>query len=293
MLAPEMTASAKLARRSALRPVQVVAVTGGKGGVGKTTVAVNLATGLAALGRRTMLLDGDLGLANVDILLGLTPRFTLADVVAGTRSLDEVVIDTKLGFQVVPGGSGIADLASLSDAEHYGLIRAFSAIAPGLDTLIVDTAAGISPSVLQLSQACQSVLVVVCDEPASVADAYALVKVLSRKHGVGRFQILASMVRAKGAGKRLFDTLTRVTGQFLDVTLTYAGEIPDDPYLRRSVLEQRPVLAAYPSSPAARAFKFLAALVDNWELPTGARGNLEFFAERLVHRPQPKMEVVR
>lgn len=274
-------------------PVQVVAVTGGKGGVGKSTIAINLAAGYAALGRRTLLLDGDLGLANVDVLLGLTPRYTLAHVLSGERSLQEILLDAPQGFQIVPGASGVARLANLTQQEHLGLVRAFSSIAPRLDVLVVDTPAGISPAVLQLAQAAQTVLLVVCDEPASLTDAYALAKVLSRQHGVKRFRVLANMVRDSVAGRRLFNTLERVTARFLDVTLEYAGDVPDDPWVRRSVREQRPVVDAYPSSPASRALKELALRADSWPVPAGPRGNIEFFAERLVHKPAARLELVR
>lgn len=275
------------------QPVRVIAVTGGKGGVGKTSVSVNLATGLAAAGRRVVLLDGDLGLANVDVLLGLSPRYTLAHVLAGERTLDEILVSTRQGFQIVPAASGAADLAALSAGGHLGLVQAFSALAARLDVLLVDTAAGIAPGVLQFAQASQHVLVVVTDEPASLTDAYALIKVLSRDHGVSRFRVVANMSRGPGEGERLFRKLTAVTGRFLDVILEYVGEIPEDEHVRRAIRVQRPVLDAYPGSPAGRAFKKLAARADTWPVPTGPRGNLEFFVERLVRRAPAQLEAVR
>ena len=274
-------------------PVQVIAVTGGKGGVGKTSVSVNLATAIASTGKRVMLLDGDLGLANVDVFLGLSPRHTMAHVLSGERTLEEIIIESPQGIQVVPGASGVAELANLSAAGHLGLVQAFSALSQRVDTLIVDTSAGISHSVIQFTQAAQHVLLVVCDEPASMTDAYALVKVLSRNHGVSRFNVLANMARAPGEGDSLFKKLERVTGRFLDVTLEYVGEIPEDPYLRKAIREQRPVVAAFPSCPAARAFKKLALKADKWPIPEGPRGNLEFFVERLVRKPQARLEVVQ
>jgi flagellar biosynthesis protein FlhG len=280
-------------RRVPGNAVQVIAVTGGKGGVGKSTVGVNLATAFAQLGRRTLLLDGDLGLANADVLLGITPRHTLAHVVRGERSMQEILVDAPQGFKVVPAASGIAQMAALSAVEHLGIVRELATVCADLETLVVDTPAGIAPGVLQLVQAAQHVLVVVCDEPTSITDAYALMKVLRRDHGVGSFRVLANMVRERGQGRRLFDTLSRVTGRFLDVTLDYAGEVPEDPWLRRSVRDQRPVVDAYPASPSARALRTLAAAADGWPLPSGTRGNIEFFAERLVRRPAPTLEVVR
>ena len=289
----ESMQTAGLRRAANPGPVQVIAVTGGKGGVGKTSVSVNLATALASTGKRVMLLDGDLGLANVDVFLGLSPRHTMAHVLSGERSLDEIILESAQGVQVVPGASGVADLANLSAAGHLNLVQAFSTLSARVDAMIVDTSAGISHSVMQFSQAAQHVLLVVCDEPASMTDAYALVKVLSRTHNVNRFRVLANMVRAPGEGEILFYKLQRVTSKFLDATLEYVGEIPEDPYLRRAIREQRPVIAAFPSSPATRAFKKLALKADKWPVPDGPRGNLEFFVERLVQRPERRLEVVR
>ena len=274
-------------------PVQVIAVTGGKGGVGKTSVAINLATALSASGKRVMLLDGDLGLANVDVLLGLSPRHTLAQLLEGSCTLEDVIVNAPQGFQVVPAASGVAEMANLSAAAHLNIVRAFSALSERLDVLIVDTAAGIAHSVLQFSQAAQQVLIVVCDEPASITDAYALIKVLSRNHAVREFRVLANMCGKGDDGAHLFKKLERVTSRFLDVVLDYVGEVPEDPYLKRAIREQRPVIDAYPASPAAMAFKKLAIKAVKWPVPSGPRGNLEFFVERLVRRPSVRLEVVQ
>ena len=281
--------------RAAVRPdpVQVIAVTGGKGGVGKTSVAVNLAAALAAQGRRVLLFDGDMGLANVDVLLGLTPRHTLEHVLDGRCTLEEAVIESPLGFKVLPGASGIARLSELSTAEHLGLVQAFSHLTAGLDVLVVDTAAGIADSVRQFCQAAQQVLVVLRDEPASLTDAYALIKLLNRGNGVRRFRILANMSPAQGAGEAVFRKLERVTNRFLDVVLEYAGEIPEDSFVRSAIREQRAVVNAFPSSPAARAFVRLARQAEKWPLAQGPRGNVEFFMERLLPQSMPRLEAVR
>jgi flagellar biosynthesis protein FlhG len=274
-------------------PVQVIAVTGGKGGVGKTTIAVNLAASLAGRGKQVMLLDGDLGLANVDVFLGLTPRLTLADVLAGNCTLEEILLDAPQGFKVVPAASGIAQLAELDTLTHVGLVRAFGDITSKVDIMVIDTAPGIAGSVLQFSQAAQQVLVVLCDEPASLTDAYALIKILSRDHGVKQFRVVVNQVRGRGMGQSLFQRFERVATRFLSVDLDYVGEIPEDAFLRRSIREQRPVVSAYPSAPASVALKTLAQRADNWPVAEGPRGNVEFFVERLIRRPAVRLEVVR
>ncbi|GHE37581.1 P-loop NTPase [Vulcaniibacterium thermophilum] len=264
------------------RPPRVIAVTGGKGGVGKTTVAVNLAVALSEAGRRTLLLDTDLGLANVDVLLGLSPRFTLADVVEGRCALADTILEGPRGLLVVPAASGKRQMAELAPAEHVGLIRAFSDLDLPLDAMVIDTAAGVSDQVLTFSQAAQDVVLVVCNEPASITDAYALIKLLSRERNVGRVQVLANMVRSPAEGRELFDKLARVAERFLDVVLNYLGAIPYDEWLRRSIQRQQAVVEAFPSSASALALRDLARRADQWQAPSGARGGVEFFVERLV-----------
>lgn len=281
------------ARDAAGTCVQVLAVTGGKGGTGKSSVAVNLATAFAQMGRKTMLFDGDLGLANVDVLLGLTPRFTLEHVVRGERSLEEVILETAAGVRVVPAASGVARMAALNPREQAGIVQAFSTLPGPLDALIVDTAAGISESVLQFCQAAQQVLVVLRDEPTSLTDTYALIKVLSRNHAMRHFQVVANMTRDPDQGPNVFRRLQRVTDRYLDVLLEYAGEIPEDRLLQKAVQAQRSVMEMYPGCPAAQAFKRLARAATNWPAPAHATGRIEFFLERMLARPAPRLTVLK
>ena len=274
-------------------PVQVIAVAGGKGGVGKTSIAVNLAMTMAMSGKETMLLDADLGLANVDVLLGLQPTHHLGHLLDGHCGIADVVLEAPHGLKIVPATSGVHRMAELSTAEHAGLIRAFCSYADPVETLIVDTAAGISESVTMFCAASREVLIVVCDEPASLTDAYALIKILSRDHGVKQFRVLVNQSRGRGLGQSLFQRFERVATRFLSVDLDYVGEIPEDGFLRRSIREQRPVVTAYPSSPAAVALKTLALRADMWPVAEGPRGNVEFFVERLIRRPSVRLEVVR
>jgi flagellar biosynthesis protein FlhG len=264
------------------RPVKVIAVTGGKGGVGKTTVSANLAVSIASQGRDVMLVDADLGLANVDVVLGLHTRFHLGHVVSGECSLEDAIVTGPHGLQVVPAASGIKRMANLTDTEQAGIIRAFSDLYHRVEVLVIDTAAGLHGSVLTFSQAAHHVVVVVCDEPASITDAYGLIKVLSREHGVRRFQVLANQTRRPGEGPDLFQKISRVCDRFLNVTLEFAGSVPYDDYLRRAVQRQIAVVEAYPASISSVALKNLAVKADKWSVPKGARGHLEFFVERMV-----------
>ena len=265
--------------------MRVIAVSGGKGGVGKTSVSVNLAVALADAGRQVMLLDADLGLANVDVLLGLSPKFTLADLVAGRCQLEDVLLEGPEGLMVVPASSGFRHMAELTPAEHVGLVHVFSELQRALDVMVVDTAAGITDSVLTFCQAAQDTVVVVCDEPASITDAYALIKVLARERGLDRVHVIANMVRDPNEGRRLYEKLARVCERFLgDVALHYLGAVPQDDWLRRAVQRQQAVVKAYPGSPSARAIAEIARTTARWQPPVGARGNVEFFVERLIQR---------
>lgn len=272
-----------LRRIRAPKPVRAIAVTSGKGGVGKTSVSVNLAVALALAGRKTMLLDADLALANVDVLLGLQPVRNLSHVVKGECTLEEILLEGPGGLQVVPAASGLAEMAALGTTVHAGVIRAFSELVQDLDVLMIDTAAGISASVLDFAAAAQDVVVVVCDEPASLTDAYALIKLLHLSHGVRCFHVLANQASSALEGRRLYEQLARTAARFLgDATLHYFGALPHDEYLRTAVQRQRAVVEAFPRARTAVEFRKLAEKAAAWPAPPGARGHLEFFFERLI-----------
>ncbi|HEB77985.1 MAG TPA: MinD/ParA family protein [Methylothermaceae bacterium] len=264
------------------RPVRVIAVTSGKGGVGKTNVAVNLGVALSRQGRRTALLDADMGLANVDILLGLQPRFNLSHVIAGQKSLDEILVEGPEGLRIVPAASGIQQMAELTPVEQAGLIRAFSELRLPLEVLIVDTAAGISATVVNFARACQEIVVVVCDEPTSLTDAYAFIKLLYRDYGLYQFQVLCNQVRSAEQGRQLFEKLYRVTDRYLDVALRYFGAVPHDEAVRKAVQQQRPFVTAFPGSPASQAIQGLARKIDHWPVQDTPSGQLAFFVERMI-----------
>ena len=269
-------------RRMKKQMVKVIAVTGGKGGVGKTNVTLNLAMAMAQMGKKVLVLDADLGLANCDVMLGLRVERNLSHVLSGEAELDDILIEGPFGIRIVPATSGTQSMTELSPAEHAGLIRAFSELRQNFDVLLVDTAAGISDMVLSFSRASQDVLVVVCDEPSSITDAYALMKVLSREHAVRKFKIVANMVRSLKEGQELFAKLSRVADRFLDVTLELVATIPFDENVRKAARKQKAFVEAFPKTPASLAVKTLATRAVQWPVPPNASGHLEFFLEQLV-----------
>lgn len=264
------------------RPVKVIAVTGGKGGVGKTNLSVNLGVALAEMQRRVVLMDADLGLANVDVLLGLQARFTLADVLSGERKIRDILLTGPAGLKVVPASSGIQQMARLSPLEHAAIINSFSELSEQLDVLIVDTAAGISDTVVSFVRAAQEVIVVVCDEPSSITDAYALIKLLNTEHDVFRFRVIANMTRTTQEGINLFNKLNGVCDRFLDVSMQYIGHVPFDESVRKAVQKRKALLEFAPRCKAAMAIRVLAQKIDAWPMSHTARGHLEFFFERLL-----------
>ncbi len=264
-------------------PVRVIAVTSGKGGVGKSNVTVNLAVTLAKSGERVMLMDADMGLANIDVLLGLSPGLNLSHVINGECSLEETLIDGPAGIKIVPASSGVATMSDLTPAQNAGVIRSFSELTEPVDTLLIDTAAGLSDSVVSYTRAAREVIVVVCDEPASITDAYAMIKVMNRDYGVERFHVLANQAHSATQGRELYNKLARVSERFLDVTLDYLGCIPYDENLKKAVQKQKAVVEAFPRSQSATAFKQIAKKTQQWPTPSSIEGHLEFFIERLVN----------
>lgn len=270
-----------LARR---KPVKVIAVTAGKGGVGKSNVSVNLAVALAQLNQKVMLLDADLGLANVDIMLGLHAKYNLSHVIRGLCDLSDIILQGPNGIQVIPAASGTEFMTQLSHAEHAGIIDAFNELTDNLDYLIIDTAAGISDTVLSFTRSSQELIVVVCDEPTSLTDAYALIKVMSKRYKWTNFHIVANMVRNLKDGQDLFNKLFRVSEQFLDVQLNYLGAVPFDEHVHKAVKKQKPVLMVYPECNASSSFKEVADGVSHLSFNALLSGNTSFFLERLLER---------
>lgn len=266
------------------RKVKVITVTGGKGGVGKSSVSLNLAVALCQLGKKVMLFDADLGLANIDVMLGLKVDKNLGHVLSGECELKDILQTGPYGLRIVPASSGLKQMVELTTEQHAGLIRAFSTLDEPVDFLIVDTAAGISDMVLSFCRAAQDVLMVVCNEPTSVADAYAQMKVLSRDYGVKKFKIVGNSLHSLDEGKLMYQKLVTVTERFIDATLELVACIPVDLNMRKAIRQRSCVVDVFPTSPAARAFKTLANRIVTWPIPEVAGGHLQFFVENLVNK---------
>jgi len=274
----------------AVKPVsafRTIAVSSGKGGVGRTNVVANLAVALARRGQRVIVLDADLGLANLDVLLGLHPSATLRHVIHGECTLSEVLIDGPQGIRLVPGSSGFEDMTQLDGGERLHLLEQVDTLEESFDILLVDTAAGISSNVTFFATAAQETLVVVTPEPASLTDAYALIKVLSTRYAEQEFGVLVNMARSVEEADLTFAHLSRVAAQFLDVSLRYDGFVPYDRELPEAVRRQQAVLERAPRAEVSRAFDRLASRVVSLPVEPRPKGGLQFFFRRLLEGARP------
>jgi flagellar biosynthesis protein FlhG len=264
--------------------VKVLSFTSGKGGVGKTHIVVNLAYALQSLGARVMLLDADLGLANVDVLLGLAPRFTIQDVLEGHKTLEDVLVTGPAGMLILPAGSGVPELADLSEAQRLQLLTALETLEQEIDFLLIDTGAGISANVMYFNMAAQDIVVVVTPEPTSITDAYALMKVLCTKYDEKHFKVIMNNVADANEAKEAFRRLHLVAERFLNISIDYLGFILHDKSFSQAVRQQRALLDIYPSSVAAPGFRILAQQLLTTSEAAYPKGGIQFFWQRLLAR---------
>ncbi|MEY2994040.1 MAG: Flagellum site-determining protein YlxH [Pseudomonadota bacterium] len=261
---------------------QVIGIASGKGGVGKTTVSINLATALQATGKRVMLLDADLGLANAQIGLGCQTQYNLGHLLRGERTLEEIIITTPQGIRLVPGASGVRELASLDAAQVAAIIRAFTELEEPVDYLLVDVAAGLSSSVIAFLSACQRRFVVVCDQPASIADAYGLIKVMTKDEHLDEIYLIPNMVPNQSAGQQLYKRISQVCDRFLQQPVHALPGIAADELVLESLRKYKSVLDHAPGSAASRDFRNLAQAVTALPPITHASGRIQFFVERML-----------
>ncbi len=265
----------------AVVPTRVVAVTSGKGGVGKTNVTTNLALALARRRQRVLVLDADLGLANVDIAMGLLPRYNLAHVLRGELELEDVITIGPLGVHLIASGSGIRELANLSDGARTRLLESLGSLKSEYDWLLIDTSAGLGKNVVGFVMAADEVLVVTTPEPTALADAYSMIKVIFQERPAARVRLVMNMVRDEVEAREVADKITVLAHRFLGASVTPLGHVVRDPRVGEAVREQTPLVLLYPGSPAARCIHALAASLSDGRAPA-AHEDLRGFFSRVM-----------
>jgi flagellar biosynthesis protein FlhG len=265
----------------AASPLRVIAVTSGKGGVGKTNISANMAVLAAKMGKRVLVIDADLGLANVEIVFGLKPRYHMGDLLSSSISIEDVMIDAPHGVKILPAGSGVQSLTQLTPEDKLRFVAALEPVQDKFDIVIVDTGAGIGDNVLFFVGAAQEALLVVSPEPTSLVDAYATVKVLSQKAGVRHFNVVINPVVDELPAREIFNKLTQVTSRFLSASVKHLGYIPRDENLHRAIMAQRPLVDAFPHSPASRALTVIADKLFNETAPPVLDGGMKLMWNRL------------
>lgn len=250
------------------RGMRIISITGGKGGVGKSCIAVNLSLGLAKLGGRILLVDGDLGLANADQLLGVHASATLLDVLRGKTPLKSAVVETAHGISLLPACSGRQEMAELDENMRTELLVGIKSLDEEYDFVVVDTAAGIGETALSLAGAGSQILAVATPDPTSARDAFAVMKILAKDYGAQRISLVANMVQSPAEGLMLYQRIARVTDRFLPLSLGLAGVVTKDPLLAKSVRDRSPLMVAYPGSSAVKQISEIAARVVNIDRET-------------------------
>jgi len=266
--------------------IRVIAVTSGKGGVGKSNVVSNLAIAMSMLGKKVLVIDADLGLGNLDVLLGLSPTYNLNHVLNGEKSLSEILIDGPAGIKIIPAGSGVQEFTSLGQHEKLMLLDELDMLDEQFDIMIVDTEAGISENVTYFTVAAQEIIVVVTPEPTSITDVYALIKLLATRYSEHHFKVLVNMAKDSEDALEVFRKLANVAGRFLDISLDYLGCVVKDEKVIEAVKRQKAVSELFPESEAATCFTTLAKRVIENARQTRLKGSVQFFFNRFLDNPR-------
>ncbi len=252
-------------------PVRTISFTSGKGGVGKTSVVVNLAIQLTMMGKNVFVIDADLGLANIDIMLNLTPQFTIEDVLSGQKGINDIIQKGPLGFHILPSSSGLSEMQELTAAQQMAMFRELSGLKTKYDYILIDTGAGIASNVLRFNAAADEICVVTNTEPTAMTDAYALMKAICIKYQVHHFNLIVNQANLEGA-KSVYSRLTNVANQFLSVNLTLIGYIPRDPLFSKAIISQTPISLLAPGSRSVKMIKKMA-------------NHMNYHMEQSIHTP--------
>ena len=261
---------------------RVISVTSGKGGVGKTNIVANLGYAFARLGKKVLILDADLGLGNLDVLLGLAPKFNLSHVIMGEKSVSDIIVEGPGNMLILPASSGIQELTQLTQSQKVQILSELDQLIDAVDILFIDTAAGISSNVMDFNVTAQEIIVVVSPEPTSITDAYALMKVLSLKYAEKCCKVIVNLAGTSQQGSEVFRQLNLVTERFLDMTIDYLGSVLFDANIIRGVKLQKLVSELYPDTPASRCFKDLARKIFASSPTHVPKGDSNFFWHHLI-----------
>lgn len=239
---------------SGAKAPMTISVTSGKGGVGKTLTSVNLAVAARRMGKSVLILDGDLGLANVDVVLGLKARYNISDVIGGVASLQDIIVAGPLGIDLIPSGSGVSSLTQLSSLQKQQILDQIGTIDRAYDLVIIDTGAGISDTVLHFNMAADQIVVVTTPEPHAMTDAYALIKVLAKEHGARSFDLLVNQTRSPEEGVKIAERIAEVAKRYLDARVRHLVNVPFDPSVPKSVMQRRAASEASTHTIAGQAW---------------------------------------
>lgn len=260
---------------------RTLSITSGKGGVGKSTITSNVAVSLANQGKKVLILDGDLGMGNIDIMFGVRSTKTILDVLNGDCDISEIIHEVHPNISLIPGGSGLMELQTLTDVQKRNLLDQVATLDLRPDYMIVDTAPGIGDNVLYLNTAVNEINIVLTPDPSSMADSYALIKVLNKYHKETRFSIICNQVKDDKEGLALFKRISDVASKFLFVSLDYKGFIPADLILNRATRSQQLIVQTAPQSPSARAISAISEKLSSIEQLDKSKGGIQFFWEQL------------
>ena len=267
---------------------RVIAITSGKGGVGKTNIVASLAVALSKLGQKVLILDADLGLANIDIIFGVRPEYNISHVISGEKSLAEIILEVRPQVRIIPAGSGFENLTALTEGQKLHLLSEFEALDGEADFVLIDTGAGISSNVLYFNLAADECVVIATHEPTSITDAYAMMKVMSISHGMRRYKLLVNMVKDESEAKQVYLALSQALDRFLKGSvLEYLGAIPQDEKLKSAVLNRKPVMEKYPEAPSSLRIFSQAKAFMNTPSPLDGGGNMKFFMQRFLTHLNP------
>jgi len=263
-------------------PTRVYSITSGKGGVGKTAVVANTATAMAKMGKKVLILDADLGLANIDVVFGLAPRYNLNHFFAGEMDLGSILADGPHGIKILPAGSGVQNFTRLDSKQKLRLLDGLDQMHNQFDFVLIDTEAGISENVTYFNTAAQEIIVVTTPDPTAITDAYALMKLLSTQYHEKRFNLVVNQIQHENEALDVYRKLTMVSNRYLDISIDFLGSIPADKQMTDAIRKQRVIVDLYPSSKISTAFHSLSATICSEQPVSSPKGGVQFFWKKLL-----------